>query len=413
MTSYQNKEVKKYLVFAVLFSLGAAVVLCCVVLGVCSHYKRVENEAICALLKELVRQDPEADLQRFMEILNGNGNPAEDGNVEKELARYGISGDVYFIGDMQKAQQRIVMSCVLGVLLTEGILILSFAVYLRRRQRQLNQLSGYMDRIVLGQYDLDLQDNSEDELSNLKNQLFKITLTMREQATESREQKKALADSVSDISHQLKTPLTSASILLDNLNDSPDMEEETRKRFIREIARQVQSMNWMILSILKLSRLDAGVVEFEMEHFSLERMQEEAAENLEMIAELKSVRMMFPERGTAEPVMLYGDYNWNREAFQNILKNAIEHSPAGGQVWVKTEDNGVYTAITVTNEGKTISPEEQKQIFVRHYSNANSSENNMGIGLPLAKAILERQNGYITVESADGKTSFTMKYLKI
>ncbi len=425
MTTYQNKEAKKYLAFAVVFLVAATMLMGCMTAAICARYREDENQAILALLSEALRQNPEADLQQFINILNENGlsKPSEeiDSRMKKELSKYGITEEACFIRKLQQTQRKIIISCMLGLALTGGVLILCFIVYLRQRQKQLNQLSNYMNQVAMGHYALDLANNSEDELSNLKNQLFKLTLAMREQAEKSVQQKKALADSVSDISHQLKTPLTSASILLDNLMDSKDMDAGTRERFIRETTRQVQSMNWMILSMLKLSRLDAGVVEFEMEPFSLRKMMKEAADNLDVIAELKSVTISFldapadnRQNDAAQPhgIILYGDYNWNREAFQNILKNALEHSPVGEKVFVKTEDNGVYTAITVTNFGKTISPDEQKQIFLRHYSTANPTENNMGIGLPLAKAILERQNGYLAVASENGRTDFTMKYLK-
>lgn len=142
-----------------------------------------------------------------------------------------------------------------------------FFIYQKRRSRKLAELSDYMEEIVRGHHDLALADNTEDELSHLKNQLYKITLFLKEESDHAKEKKTALAESVADISHQLKTPLTSASILLDNLNENEQMPPETRRRFLREVSRQIYSMNWMIVAMLKLSRLDAGMVALKKSRF--------------------------------------------------------------------------------------------------------------------------------------------------
>lgn len=275
-----------------------------------------------------------------------------------------------------------------------------------------------MDKISRGNYELEINDNSEDELSSLKNSLYKIMVYMKEQADSARIKKVMLAQSVSDISHQLKTPLTSTQVLLDNLNDNPDMDYSTRKKFIYEALNQVNGMSWMIVSMLKLSRIDAGVVEFNNENISINKIIEEAVGNLEVIAEIKNVNIEknIDNRNEDElnksDIYIKGDYNWNREALQNIIKNAIEHSNDKGTVKINITDNDVYTAVYITNRGEKLSDKQQKQIFERYYSEAKYEDNSMGIGLPLAKAVIEKQGGYISVESDDEKTTFIVKYIK-
>ena len=305
------------------------------------------------------------------------------------------------IAGTKTMERRILLRTLGGVLLAELAAGGLFFIYQKRRSRKLAELSDYMEEIVRGHHDLALADNTEDELSHLKNQLYKITLFLKEESDHAKEKKTALAESVADISHQLKTPLTSASILLDNLNENEQMPPETRRRFLREVSRQIYSMNWMIVAMLKLSRLDAGMVALKKEPFSVNRMLTEAIDHLEIFAELKGVKIRVC--GMEAQVLRVGDLDWNREAVQNILKNAIEHSKKGETVTV---------TLSIANPGAPITKEKIKKIFERYYSAANDGSSNIGIGLPLAKAILEKQNAYLSVESENGYNVFIIKYLK-
>lgn len=416
MDQYRNKEVRKYIVALCVSSIVMMFVMGLLTYVQCQNYRKTESIAIQAILIETIRENPDADIPLLMSILESpetyweNLKQEEKDEAEQLLFKYGVSDKEYSVAQMKNMERRMIGINVGFTLVLEGVFLCIFLRYIKKRSRRLDELTGYMELISRGRYDLDLADNSEDELSNLKNQLYKMTVAFRELADQSKQQKVALADSVSDISHQLKTPLTSASILLDNLNDSEDMDEKTRKRFIREISKQVFSMNWMIIAMLKLSRLDAGVVELEQKKYSVNRMIEEAIDNLEIIAELKEVQIVLA--GSEQEVFLQGDKNWNREAVQNVLKNGIEHSEAGNTVTIKIEDNSVYCAIHISNQGQPITKEDQKKIFERHYSATGADNQSFGIGLPLAKAIIEKQNGYLTVESDEKSTCFTLKYRK-
>ena len=330
--------------------------------------------------------------------------------AEKILQSYGISEAEPVIAGTKTMERRILLGTLGGVLLAELAAGGLFFIYQKRRSRKLAELSDYMEEIVRGHYELALADNTEDELSHLKNQLYKITLFLKEESDHAKEKKTALAESVADISHQLKTPLTSASILLDNLNENEQMPPETRRRFLREVSRQIYSMNWMIVAMLKLSRLDAGMVALKKEPFPVNRMLTEAIDHLEIFAELKGVKIRVC--GMEAQVLRVGDLDWNREAVQNTVKNATEHSKKGETVTVTLSDNAVYTSVSIANPGAPITKEKIKKIFERYYSAANDGSSNIGIGLPLAKAILEKQNAYLSVESENGYNVFIIKYLK-
>jgi two-component sensor histidine kinase len=422
MGTYKNKQaVKSLLLTGVVLVVGVVVYMSWI--GWYTHkYKNIENTYIRCIMENVISQYPDFDMEEVAIILNKSYGELESSTTSEEfysiLRKNGITDNTFYIKDMSDIRNVniIVSTLIIGVM--SVLFIICFYIYLRRRKNAIVQLQDYMDKISRGNYELEINDNSEDELSSLKNSLYKIMVYMKEQADSARIKKVMLAQSVSDISHQLKTPLTSTQILLDNLNDNPDMEYATRKKFIYEALNQVNGMSWMIVTMLKLSRIDAGVVEFNNENISINKIIEEAVGNLEVIAEIKNVNIEKyidnhnENKLNKSDIYINGDYNWNREALQNIIKNAIEHSNDKGTVKINITDNDVYTAVYITNRGDKLSDQRQKQIFERYYSEAKYEDNSMGIGLPLAKAVIEKQGGYISVKSDDEETVFIVKYIK-
>ena len=416
MGAYKNKQAVKSLLLIGVVLVVSVVTYISWISWYTHKYKNMENTYIRCIMENVINQYPDLDMEEIAIILNKSYSELESSTTSEEfdsiLRKNGITDNTFYIKDMSDIRNVniIVSTSIIGVM--SVLFIICFCMYLRRRKKDIFELQDYMDKISRGNYELEINDNSEDELSSLKNSLYKIMVYMKEQADSARIKKVMLAQSVSDISHQLKTPLTSTQVLLDNLNDNPDMDYSTRKKFIYEALNQVNGMSWMIVSMLKLSRIDAGVVEFNNENI------EEAVGNLEVIAEIKNVNIEknIDNRNEDElnksDIYIKGDYNWNREALQNIIKNAIEHSNDKGTVKINITDNDVYTAVYITNRGEKLSDKQQKQIFERYYSEAKYEDNSMGIGLPLAKAVIEKQGGYISVESDDEETVFIVKYIK-
>lgn len=422
MGAYKNKQAVKSLLLIGVVLVVSVVTYISWISWYTHKYKNIENTYIRCIMENVINQYPDLDMEEIAIILNKSYSELESSTTSEEfdsiLRKNGITDNTFYIKDMSDIRNVniIVSTSIIGVM--SVLFIICFCMYLRRRKKDIFELQDYMDKISRGNYELEINDNSEDELSSLKNSLYKIMVYMKEQADSARIKKVMLAQSVSDISHQLKTPLTSTQVLLDNLNDNPDMDYSTRKKFIYEALNQVNGMSWMIVSMLKLSRIDAGVVEFNNENISINKIIEEAVGNLEVIAEIKNVNIEknIDNRNEDElnksDIYIKGDYNWNREALQNIIKNAIEHSNDKGTVKINITDNDVYTAVYITNRGEKLSDKQQKQIFERYYSEAKYEDNSMGIGLPLAKAVIEKQGGYISVESDDEETVFIVKYIK-
>lgn len=422
MGAYKNKQAVKSLLLIGVVLVVSVVTYISWISWYTHKYKNMENTYIRCIMENVINQYPDLDMEEIAIILNKSYSELESSTTSEEfdsiLRKNGIIDNTFYIKDMSDIRNVniIVSTSIIGVM--SVLFIICFCMYLRRRKKDIFELQDYMDKISRGNYELEINDNSEDELSSLKNSLYKIMVYMKEQADSARIKKVMLVQSVSDISHQLKTPLTSTQVLLDNLNDNPDMDYSTRKKFIYEALNQVNGMSWMIVSMLKLSRIDAGVVEFNNENISINKIIEEAVGNLEVIAEIKNVNIEknIDNRNEDElnksDIYIKGDYNWNREALQNIIKNAIEHSNDKGTVKINITDNDVYTAVYITNRGEKLSDKQQKQIFERYYSEAKYEDNSMGIGLPLAKAVIEKQGGYISVESDDEETVFIVKYIK-
>ena len=249
---------------------------------------------------------------------------------------------------------------------------------------------------------------SEDELSILKNELYKVTIKLKEDAENSKQAKKDLKDTLADISHQLKTPITSILIILDNIIDNPDMDKNTREDFIRDIKRELLNMNFLALNLLKLSKLDSNTVHFLKKEVSLNEIVTSSIKNVSPLCDLKNITII---KNLESGIKINCDLNWQVEAITNILKNCVEHSNENSKIDIMTTANKVYASIEIRDYGQGISQKDLPHIFERFYKGTSSSSNSIGIGLSLAKKIIESNNGLIMVDTSKKGTTFTIKYL--
>ena len=403
----KNKNIK-----LIIIPLTILTIIICVVISMqtYSQYKKISvitNEKISEIIEYIIKENPTIDTKNIIQILNSN--EYKDG--EEELKKYGINiEEVNSIIAVQKQMKtNIILNIILIVLFSVLYMAIIF-IYLKQRDKKINQITQYINEIKNRKYDLNINENSEDELSNLKNELYKITIMLKEESEISRQDKEKIKMSVEDISHQLKTPLTSIMIMLDNLKDNPNMDEDTKQKFIFEISKQVDWINWLVISILKLSRLEANVVKFSDNKINVKKFIDEIIDNLEIPIEIKNQKIIIEGN---KDVSFIGDYKWQQEAITNIIKNAIEHNKKNGKITIKYEENVLFTKITIIDEGQGIAKEDLKHIFERFYKAQNSSDNSVGIGLSLAKNIIEKNNGMINCKSEIGNgTEFIVKYMK-
>lgn len=404
-----NRESKKaVLIFLVLILAAGIAVNCSLeILGRQMHSEY--DELLAVLFGNVAEVYPDVPEEELIRILKDQGNKSRGTDI---LKAYGVfeeaGGDSFPIQERWLHSLRICSNALFFLtMLLCGFL---FFRYLGKRQRRILDLTDYMEALNRGRYRLDIQENADDELSGLRNEIYKTTVLLKQQAAQAVEQRQALADSVANISHQLKTPLTSAVVLLDNLAEDTGMDEETRRRFLSEILRQITGMSWLVTAMLKLSRLEAGVVELEKTGITVSDLVREAIRKLELDAEWKEITF---STDIPEGVKLSADRKWTVEALTNLIKNAIEYSPQGGNVEIAVEENEIYTQITIKDCGRGMTQEEQKKLFTRFYNGSSAREDSMGIGLALAREIVERQNGSLSVKSRIGRgTVFTLKFMK-
>ena len=297
-----------------------------------------------------------------------------------------------------------------------GIFILIFAlamigIYLlstRKRYEALASLAADIDRILHGADPvIPLNEYKEGELCILRNEIYKMTVRLREQKQSLMDDKVYLADSLADISHQLRTPLTTITLLVQLLRD-PEQSESRKMELSRELLSMLSRIDWLITTLLKISKLDAGTVQFAQQDIPLRSLIETAAEPLQIPIELRDQKLSIHAEGNFR-----GDPSWTEEAVSNIIKNCMEHTPCGGEITVDAVDNALYTQIVIGDTGPGIDKEDLPHIFERFYKGCNSDSGSYGIGLALARMIVISQNGTLKAENnVNGGAKFTLRFFK-
>lgn len=379
-------------------------------------YNNEIDEVFVRLISVIKEEYPDVDeediiknLELNMENENSENNENNKNNdINEILEKYSIDNKI--LDGIENKKYSSIRYNILIILLGFVLYLLINIIHERKGNKTIREITEYIKKINEKKYELKIEENTENELSKLKNELYKITVMLKEEAEESMDAKKTLKVAIEDISHQLKTPLTSMSIMLDNIIENPDMDNETRNLFIHEINRQIKWINWLILSLLKLAKLDSNTIEFEKNNINVQNLVNNVIKNLEIPIDIKEQKIIITgDKNTS----FVGDYNWENEAITNVLKNCIEHTDKNKNIYIKFEENNFYTKIEIIDEGNGIDKEDLKHIFKRFYKGKNSSESSIGIGLALAKTIIEKDNGQIVCTSEVNKgTKFEIRYMK-
>ncbi len=291
---------------------------------------------------------------------------------------------------------------ILGIVLTAV-----FTVTTKKRYEAIAALNDYLEKVLAGNEAPSLIDQEEGETSLLKTNIYKATSTLKYQKELLAKDKTALANAIADISHQLKTPLTSLIVMNDLLKTEDD--KNRRREFLQTQSNQLDRMNWLIQTLLKLSKIDAGTITMKPEEVSIDALMDEVIKPFEIQMDLKNIQYS----RNISSLSIKCDRNWTIEAIQNIVKNCIEHMENGGMLHVFTNETNIFSEIVIEDNGCGIEEEDLSHIFERFYKGKNAGKDSVGIGLALSKTIINSQHGDILVESKVGKgTRFLVRFYK-
>jgi len=324
--------------------------------------------------------------------------------------RIGIDRSSFYDSSIMKEFRNNILMFNIFILL---LIILLFIWYNslknKRAEKQLAKLNLYLKEINNGNLALDIRDNQEGNLSLLKNNIYKITQKMKNSNNLLLKQKIELSSAISNISHQIKTPLTSMQLMTDLLSRE-DLEVDKRDEFLNNMQSQLNRLRWLVTSLLKLAKFDANTVDFTLEKVIVKDVFDKVRDYFTIPLELKEIDFIIKKNNK---VSFKGDLNWTIEAFNNIISNCIEHSRKKGIIEIDFDDNSLYTLITIKDNGEGIRKQDIPHIFTRFYKGSNARSDSVGIGLALAKSIIEKQDGDIKVISKENEgTKFIIKFYK-
>lgn len=399
-------ELKKMLVISITVIAAVTILFCILYQIQYKTYTMQFNEKLNSIVTKLQEKYPDITQDDIIQIFNSTEKVENDFFKE-----YGIDlkEDALLLKNDEAFQKYWILNLSLIVSFAIGLLAI-FMIYNHKKNTKLTEITNYIEQINQGNYSLDIADNTEDELSILKNEVYKTTIMLKEVAENARNQELSLKNSLEDISHQLKTPLTSIMIMLDNMIDHPEMDEQTREEFIKDCKKEITNIHFLVQVLLKLSKFDANTIQFHYEDVTIKELIEEAVNKVSVLCDLKNIQIHI--EGDMEDIISC-DYRWQVEAITNLLKNAVEYSNKEGKIDVICNQNKLYTQIEIKDYGKGIDSAELPHIFERFYKGSNSSKDSVGIGLALAKTIIEKNSGSIFVESELGKgTIFIIRYFK-
>lgn len=363
------------------------------------------NDKISNIIYAIIETNPSIDEKEIIKILNSKTNEKSD-----LLKKYGI--DIQEENIILEVNNIYKLNYIYSFIISMVTIILALIIvlnYINKENRKIDGITKLINDINNKVYKIGILDEEEDNLSNLRNEIYKTSIVLKLDAEESKNVKESVLRSVADISHQLKTPLSSISIMLDNIIENPKMSFDKRNEYLKKSQNQIMVINNLIVNLLKVSKMDAGVIKFKSESINVKEVLDNIKELLIVNLELKNINLNISCKNS---INIVGDYTWEMEALKNIIKNAIDASFNESDIDIKVKENNFYVLVTIKDYGKGMTKEEQKHIFERFYK-SNEDSNSFGIGLNLAKMIIENDNGIISVESKINEgTSFTIKYMK-
>lgn len=353
-------------------------------------YNENNNILLNNIINNVLEKYPEVKEEDILNNLNNNSNI----NFSK---KYGIdlTNDTMVVKNRKIVKELVYFDISITILFI-SLMLFFLNQFKKSENKDLEVIIDYLEKINKHNYELKIEENEEGNLSILKNEIYKTAVYLNEQASKSQEEREKLKVFLSDISHQLKTPLTSINLMIDNILDNNNLSLEEKRKILFQIKHKIKHINSLILILLKLAKFDSNTIVFKRQNNDLLTIINEASINVAALADLKNIEINI---NSNDKINIYCDYKWEVEALTNIIKNCIEYSLESSKIDIFINDNNLYTELIIKDYGKGMNKEEIKNIFKRFYKGNNSFNDSIGIGLSLAKNIIEKDNGLISVKS--------------
>ena len=394
----KNKNVKKFFLAQILIIIIAIAISIISSFIIYKNYRDTLIENNNRIINNIIKNNPELEEEIINAILD------EDKSSTNILEQYGISDEIYELEDLK---QSVILGNVLLVAISIILIIIFYIIYIIREHRSLSKISTSVNKVLNNDYSIDIKEYHDDYLSSLSSDVYKVISLLKEQRDISYQDKKYLEETLSDISHQLRTPLTSMYVINDLLETK--LSSSKKKEFLNRNRTQLERIEWLVTSLLKLSRLDSGSVELIKETVNLKKLIEASIDPVRISLELKEINVM---NQVDKSIYIDVDFNWTKEALVNIIKNAYEYTPVKGKITINASVNPLYTELRITDNGCGIPKDKLPFIFDRFYK-VNKDSDSIGIGLNMTKRIIHEQLGEIEVESKVNQgTTFIIKFYK-
>ena len=403
----KNKEVRELILIEIIVLIIGIVSILLLNKYSYETYKEAIIENNLYIIDSIISKHPELENEVIDGIINHDISKSESYEI---LNKYGLDriDTVDYLNDNSYINKTIRKYNIIYISILIIIVFSILIIYINKIYNKIRKLSIYTNDILNNKYNMDIREYSEGDISNLKNDLYKMTIKLKEQNELSLKDKIYLQDTLSDISHQLKTPLTSMYVINELLYDDK-LDKSLKKELLNKSKKGLERIEWLITSLLKMSRLDSGSEKLILENVKLINIINKTIEPIRIPLELKNINLNV---SCSNDIKVNVDVNWTTEALINILKNAMEHTSENGNINIVCSDNPLYTMISISDDGCGISKKDLPHIFERFYKGMSNKES-IGIGLNMSKKIIESENGNISVKSKENEgTTFIIKLFK-
>ena len=403
----KNKEVRELILIEIIVLIIGIVSILLLNKYSYETYKEAIIENNLYIIDSIISKHPELENEVIDGIINHDISKSESYEI---LNKYGLDrlDTVDYLNNNSYINKTIRKYNIIYISILIIIVFSILIIYINKIYNKIRKLSIYTNDILNNKYNMDIREYSEGDISNLKNDLYKMTIKLKEQNELSLKDKIYLQDTLSDISHQLKTPLTSMYVINELLYDDK-LDKSLKKELLNKSKKGLERIEWLITSLLKMSRLDSGSEKLILENVKLINIINKTIEPIRIPLELKNINLNV---SCSNDIKVNVDVNGTTEALINILKNAMEHTLENGNINIVCSDNPLYTMISISDDGCGISKKDLPHIFERFYKGMSNKES-IGIGLNMSKKIIENENGNISVKSKENEgTTFIIKLFK-